>query len=54
MWASLKATERPIDTRQRLAVKRSWTCWACSLSSRRTLRRERQLEGVAAAKERGD
>src|SRR6266849_552717 len=50
--ASLKATEQPIDTAT-AAASASSTCSAPSRSSRRTLRRERQLEGIAKAKAAG-
>ena len=49
---TLRATEQPINT-QSASGKPFWTCWGCSPEFETNLRRERQLEGIAAAKARG-
>lgn len=49
----LKATEQPIDTSTG-AGKAFSTCWALFSTFETNLRRERQMEGIAAATARGD
>ena len=49
--ADLKATEQPIDTTT--AAGKCFLDSGCSPSSRTNLRKERQLEGIAKAKEAG-